>query len=90
MDFLFIIDDLFVWLPLNTILMAAEQIHQRIGGQGEREETKLRKRLVELRLRYEMDDLDEQEYQRATAEVTQQLQLLREQEQEGVADAGDT
>jgi hypothetical protein len=65
------------------VVMVADQIHQRTGGGSEREETKLRKQLVELRLRYEMDEMDEQEYRRATAEVTQRLRVLREQEETG-------
>jgi hypothetical protein len=88
---LFIIDDLFVWLPLNIVLMVAEQIHERIGGQGGgQEEAKLRKQLIELRLRFEMDDMDEQAYSDATADVTKRLRWVREQEKEGADHAGDT
>lgn len=73
------------------VLMVAEKIHERIGGQGAGQgETKLRKQLVELRLRYEMDDIDELEYQRSTAEVTNQLRLLREQDKEDMGHASDT
>jgi hypothetical protein len=88
---LFIIDDLFVWLPLNIVLMVAEQIQERIGGQGGgQEEAKLRKQLIELRLRFEMDDIDEETYSHETAAVTKRLRWLRAQEEEGADHAGDT
>jgi hypothetical protein len=69
----------------------AEQIQERIGGQGGgQEEAKLRKQLIELRLRFEMDDIDEEAYSHETAAVTKRLRWLREQEKEGADDAGDT
>jgi hypothetical protein len=76
-----LIDDLLVWLPLKGVIAVIEQINNHIGG-GEREETRLRKRLLELRLKYEMDELDEETYTAETAEVTQQLRELRERERE--------
>lgn len=85
---LFIIDDLFVWLPLQGLWAVVEQIHQRVDGGGEREETRLRKRLLELRLLFEMDEMDEATYEQATAEVTRRLRLLRERESEEKAIAG--
>jgi uncharacterized membrane protein len=59
------------------VVMVADQVREKLGG-SEREEAKLRKQLVELRLRYEMDEIDEQEYRRATADVKERLRFLRE------------
>lgn len=59
-----------------------DQINQRVEGGGEREETRLRKRIMELRLLYEMDEIGEVEYEQATAEVTQRLRALRDRERE--------
>lgn len=80
---LFLIDDLFVWLPLNGIILIAEHIHERLGGDDQTRAARLRKQLLEVRLRYEMDEIDEDEYERAIAEVLQQLRAVNVQPDEG-------
>lgn len=80
---MFLIDDLFVWLPLNGIILIAEHIHERLGGGDETRATRLRKQLLEVRLRYEMDEIDEAEYEQSIAEVLAQLRALNDQPDEG-------
>lgn len=82
---LFLLDDLFLWLPLKGLWVVAEQIQQRVGGDAE-EEARLRKRLLELRLGYEMDEIDEATYQQAASDMMRRLRELHELAREEAVD----
>lgn len=71
-------------------MAVVEQIHRRVGGGQDGDEAALRKRLLELRLRYEMDEIDEAEYEQAALAVTRRLQALCEEERDDEHDAGST
>lgn len=73
-----------MWWPLKGLLAVVDQVHRRAGG-GSDEEAGLRRRLMELRLRFELDEIDEAAYDRGAAEVTRRLQELHEQ---GVEETG--
>lgn len=85
-----IIDDLFFWLPIKGILLVVEEIHQRMGGGELSEHARLRKRLLEVRLRYEMDEISEAEYQQVVNDTLSRLRNLRNPQNEGEDHEGDT
>lgn len=65
-----------------------EQIHQQVNGAGA--ETGLRKQLLELRLRFELDEIDEAEYNKAALAITRRLQALQGADDGGADDADST
>jgi len=75
---------------MKGLVAVIEQINQRVGGGRDGDEAGLRRQLLELRLRYEMDEIDEAEYEQAALEITRRLQALQVEESEGEDDAGST
>jgi hypothetical protein len=71
-----LIDDLLVWLPLRGILSVIDQIRQKVGETDASTPAQLRKRLLEVRLRYEMDEIDEEAYEQAVSEILARLRDL--------------
>lgn len=73
---LILIDDLFLWLPLKGLVAVIDQIQQRVGEADPSTPAQLRKRLLEVRLRYEMDEIEEEEYEETVALILERLRNL--------------
>lgn len=78
-----LIDDLFCWLPLKGLIAVVDAIHQRVGEADTSTPAQLRKRLLEVRLRYEMDEIDEAEYEQTVSEILARLRHQARVEREG-------
>lgn len=63
--------------PLWGVLQVAELIHERVQEELENEAA-LRRRLVELRLRLEMDEISPAHYREQEAELLARLRRARE------------
>lgn len=71
-----LIDDLFFWLPIKGLVTVIDQIHERLGEADPSTPAQLRKRLLEVRLRYEMDEIDEEEYEQSVTLILDRLRNL--------------
>ncbi|PIO47164.1 MAG: gas vesicle protein GvpG [[Chlorobium] sp. 445] len=72
---MFLIDDLLL-LPFSALKGIAEAIDEQV--QKETSDTaKIQEKLMELQFRFEMDEIDEEEYSRREAELLAQLERAR-------------
>ncbi|MFN3385411.1 MAG: gas vesicle protein GvpG [Candidatus Thermochlorobacter sp.] len=72
---MFLIDDLLL-LPFSALKAIAEAIDEQV--QKETSDTaKIQEKLMELQFRFEMDEIDEEEYSRREAELLAQLERAR-------------
>lgn len=62
--------------PLRGVLWVAEQIHQRVMQEMNDEET-VRRKLVTLRLRYDMEEIGEAEYAEEEQLLLRRLREIR-------------
>jgi len=75
-----IIDDLLL-LPGKGLFWVFEQIHDMAKKEVSDEKYTLEK-LMELQLRYEMDEISEEEYNKEEAKLQAKLNALREADEE--------
>ena len=78
---MFILDDLLL-APLKGMLFIGKKINEVIEKERS-DEGSVKERLMRLQLRFEMDEIDEQEYDRQEDELLQLLQRIREEKQNG-------
>ena len=64
-------------LPVTGLLALFRKIHE-LADRELNDEEYIRERLLEVQLRYEMDELDEAEYAREAAEWEARLNALRQ------------
>ena len=79
---MFLIDDLLL-LPVKGFVGIFKKIHEM----AERElsdEDYIRERLMELQLKYELDELSEEEYIKQEKELMERLDAIREAKEEEV------
>ena len=76
---MFLIDDLLL-APFNGVIFLAEKINQVIEKETSDEGT-IKERLMGLQLQFELDEIDEEEYDRREDELLQYLAAIREQNQ---------
>ncbi len=72
---MFLIDDLLL-LPFSALKGIAEAIDQQIQKETS-DADKIQEKLMELQFKFEMDEIDEQEYTRQETELLAQLEQAR-------------
>ena len=75
-----LIDDILL-LPLKGLVGIFEKIHD-MAKEEVSDEKYIMKKLLELQLRYEMDEISEEEYNREEARLQAKLNDLREADEE--------
>ncbi len=78
---MFLLDDILL-APLKGVLFLAEKINEVIEKETSDEGT-IKERLMSLQLKFEMDEIDEEEYDRREDELLNLLASIREQKGKG-------
>jgi len=76
---MFLIDDLLM-APLKGVMFIGKKINEIIEKEMT-DEGALKERLMALQLKFEMDEIDEEEYDRREDELLQLLANIREEKQ---------
>ena len=76
---MFLIDDLLL-APLKGVIFIAEKINEVIEKEMS-DEGSIKERLMALQLKFEMDEIDEEEYDRREDELLKILGNIREEKQ---------
>lgn len=76
---MFLIDDILM-APFKGILFIAEKINEVIEKETSDEGT-IKERLMALQLKFEMDEIDEEEYDKREDELLKLLANIREEKQ---------
>jgi len=76
---MFLIDDILL-APLKGVVFLAEKINEIIEKEMSDEGT-IKERLMALQLKFELDEIDEEEYDRREDELLKLLELARENKQ---------
>jgi hypothetical protein len=76
---MFLIDDILL-APLNGVVFIAKKINDVIEKEMS-DEGAIKERLMALQLKFEMDEIDEEEYDRQEDELLNLLNNIREQKQ---------
>ena len=76
---MFLIDDILL-APLKGVVFLAEKINEIIE-KGMSDEGTIKERLMALQLKFELDEIDEEEYDRREDELLKLLELARENKQ---------
>jgi uncharacterized membrane protein len=76
---MFLIDDLLL-APLKGVIFIAEKINQVIEKETS-DEGSVKERLMALQLKFEMDEIDEEEYDRREDELLNLLANIKEEKQ---------
>jgi len=72
---MFIIDDILL-SPLKGIIWLGEKIKEMTEAELT-DESKVHEELLELQMRFEMDEITEEEYQKKEEELIQRLEAIR-------------
>ena len=78
---MFLLDDILL-APLKGVLFLAEKINEVIEKETSDEGT-IKERLMSLQLKFEMDEIDEEEYDKREDELLNLLASIREQKGKG-------
>jgi len=76
---MFLIDDLLL-APLKGVIFIANKINEVLEKEMS-DEGSVKERLMSLQLRFEMDEIDEEEYDRREDELLKQLERIRAEKQ---------
>lgn len=76
---MFLLDDL-IMAPLKGIIFLAEKINEVIEKETS-DEGSIKERLMALQLKFEMDEIDEEEYDKREDELLNLLANIREEKQ---------
>jgi len=76
---MFLIDDLLL-APLKGVIFIANKINEVLEKEMS-DEGSVKERLMALQLQFEMDEIDEDEYDRREDELLQQLDRIRAEKQ---------
>ncbi len=76
---MFLIDDILL-APLKGVIFIAEKINEIIEKEMS-DEGSIKERLMALQFKFEMDQIDEEEYDRQEDELLQLLERIREEKQ---------
>ncbi|MEI7501374.1 MAG: gas vesicle protein GvpG [Bacteroidota bacterium] len=76
---MFLIDDILL-APLKGVIFIAEKINEVIEKEMS-DEGSIKERLMALQLKFEMDEIDEEEYDRREDELLKILGNIREEKQ---------
>jgi hypothetical protein len=69
-----------MFLPFKGLIFLAEKINEVIDKETSDEGT-IKERLMALQLKFEMDEIDEEEYDKREDELLKLLENIREQKQ---------
>lgn len=72
-----LIDDLLLWGPLKGIIALARKLQEIAEGEMVDDAAKLKARLQEAQMLFEMDEITEEEYQRREEEILLKLEEMR-------------
>jgi len=75
----FLIDDILL-APLKGVIFIAEKINEVIEKEMS-DEGSIKERLMALQLKFEMDEIDEEEYDRREDELLKTLERIRKEKQ---------
>jgi len=78
----FLIDDILL-APLKGVVWLGKQINEVIEKEVS-DEGRIKEKLMELQLRFELDEIDEEEYNRQEKELLARLDAIRKTEEEEV------
>jgi hypothetical protein len=76
---MFLIDDILL-APLKGVIFIAEKINEVIEKETT-DEGAIKERMMALQLKFEMDEIDEEEYDRQEDELLNLLSQIREEKQ---------
>ena len=76
---MFLIDDILL-APLKGVIFIAEKINEVIEKEMS-DEGSIKERLMALQLKFEMDEIDEEEYDRREDELLKTLERIRKEKQ---------
>ena len=76
---MFLLDDILL-APLKGVIFIAEQINEVIEKEMS-DEGSIKERLMALQLKFEMDEIDEEEYDRREDELLKTLERIRKEKQ---------
>jgi len=76
---MFIIDDILL-APLKGVIFIAEKINEVIEKEMS-DEGSIKERLMALQLKFEMDEIDEEEYDKREDELLELLENIRKEKQ---------
>ena len=76
---MFLIDDILL-APLNGVIFIGKKINEMIEKEMS-DEGAVKERLMALQLKFEMDEIDEEEYDRREDELLKLLENIREEKQ---------
>ncbi|MFH0774971.1 MAG: gas vesicle protein GvpG [bacterium] len=79
---MFLIDDILL-APLKGVVWLGKQINEVIEKEVS-DEGRIKEKLMELQLRFELDEIDEEEYNRQEKELLARLDAIRKTEEEEV------
>jgi hypothetical protein len=74
-----LIDDI-LFAPLKGIIFLAKKVNDVIEKEMS-DEGSIKERLMALQLKFEMDEIDEEEYDKREDELLKQLEIIREKNQ---------
>jgi hypothetical protein len=74
---MFVLDDLFVGLPLKAFMGIFEKIYELAQAELT-DEAKIKEELLRLQTLYELDQLSEEEYTRQETQLLERLTAIRE------------
>ena len=78
---MFILDDILL-APIKGLAWIAEKIDE-VAADELSDEGKLMDKLMELQLRFELDEIDEDEYNKLEAELLERMDAARKKDKEG-------
>jgi hypothetical protein len=76
---MFLIDDILL-APLKGVIFIGKKINDMIEKEMS-DEGAIKERLMELQMKFEMDEMDEEEYDRREDELLKLLERVREEKQ---------
>lgn len=79
---MFLIDDILL-APLKGVVWLGKKINDIIEKEMS-DEGQIKERLMELQLRFEMNEVDEQAYKRQEKELLERLDAIRKAKEEGM------
>lgn len=79
---MFLIDDIFL-APLKGVIWLGEKVNEVVEKELS-DEGLIKEKLMELQLQFELDEIDEEEYNREEEKLLARLDAIRKAKEEGV------
>ena len=78
---MFLIDDIFL-APLNGIIWLGKKINE-VAEREFSDEGLIKEKLMQLQLRFELDEISEENYNRQEKELLERMEAIRKAKEEG-------